>query len=74
MQKFKAIFLGLFSVLVVVGANAQSKDYYPGKWDMMVYGTPYGDVKLTFVLVRKEGKLSGIVQDSTGRKPLKSLQ
>jgi hypothetical protein len=64
MNKFKAILLVSFSLFAVVFAKAQTKDYYPGKWDVMVFNTPNGDVKLTFLLERKEGKLGGVVQDS----------
>ncbi|MCQ6961128.1 hypothetical protein [Mucilaginibacter aquariorum] len=71
MKKFKTMFLIVFSLFAVVSARAQTKDYYPGKWDVMVYGTPYGDVKLTFALERKDGKLSGVVQDSTGKETAK---
>jgi hypothetical protein len=71
MKKFKTILLVFLSLFAVVCVKAQTKDYYPGKWDMMVYGTPYGDVKLTFVLERKDGKLGGVVQDSTGKETAK---
>ena len=71
MKKFKTILLVLLSLFTVVCAEAQTKDYYPGKWDVMVYSTPYGDVKLTFVLERKDGKLGGVVQDSTGKETAK---
>jgi hypothetical protein len=42
-------------------------DYYPGKWNVVVMGTPNGDAKMTFVLSRDGGKLGGAVQDSTGK-------
>jgi hypothetical protein len=31
-----------------------------------IFGKPYGDVKMGFVLEKKEGKCLGIVQDRTG--------
>ena len=34
-------------------------------------GTPNGDSKLTFVFERKDGKLTGAVQDSTGKEMTK---
>lgn len=71
MKQFKTILLVFFSLFAVICVKAQTKDYYPGKWDMMVYSTPYGDVKLTFVLERKDGKLGGVVQDSTGKETAK---
>jgi hypothetical protein len=63
MNKFKTILLVSFSLFAVVFAKAQTNDYYPGKWDVMVFNTPNGDVKLTFIMERKEGKLGGVVQD-----------
>lgn len=42
-------------------------DYYPGKWNVTVFGTPNGDAKMTFVLARTDGKLGGAVQDTTGK-------
>jgi hypothetical protein len=74
MKKFKTILLVFLSLFAVVSAKAQTKDYYPGKWDVMVFGTPNGDAKLTFVLERKDGKLGGVVQDSTGKETAKITQ
>jgi len=48
-------------------AAAAATDYFPGKWNVVVMGTPNGDAKMTFVIERKEGKLTGAVQDSTGK-------
>ena len=52
----------------VTGAPA---DYFPGKWNVVVMGTPNGDAKMTFVLTRTDGKLAGAVQDSTGKEMTK---
>src|SRR5579863_1922015 len=49
-------------------------DYFPGKWNVVVMGTPNGDAKMTFVLERKDGKLTGAVQDSTGKEMTKITQ
>lgn len=74
MKKFKTILLVFFGLFAAVCAKAQTNDYYPGKWDVMVFSTPNGDVKLTFVLERKDGKLGGVVQDSTGKETAKITQ
>lgn len=71
MKILKTILLPFLCLFAVIDVNAQTKDYYPGKWDIMVYSTPYGNVKLTFTLERKEGKLGGVVQDSTGKETAK---
>ena len=68
MKKLSFIFTVIIGLFISVNVNAQTKpDYYPGKWNVLVMGTPDGDSKMTFVLERKEGKLGGIVQDSTGK-------
>jgi hypothetical protein len=48
-------------------AATGTTDYFPGKWNVIVMGTPNGDAKMTFVLARTDGKLTGAVQDSTGK-------
>ena len=66
MQKLKTMLVLLISFFAVSGLKAQVRDFYPGTWDVMIYGTPYGDVKRTFVLGRIDGKLGGVIKDSTG--------
>lgn len=62
----------LLSLLLVVAsftASAQTKtgaDYYEGQWNVLFKGTPNGDVKLIFHFEKKDGGLTGVVQDSTG--------
>jgi len=72
MKKLSLIFAIIFGVFLCMNANAQtSKDYFPGKWLVSVSGTPRGDVKMIFVLERKDNKLTGLVQDSTGKEMTK---
>lgn len=68
MRKLSLIFTVLFALFTSVVVNAQTKqDYYPGKWNVVIAGTPGGDSKMTILLERKDGKLTGVVQDSTGK-------
>jgi hypothetical protein len=68
MKKLSLIFTVIFGVFLCMNAKAQTTtDYFPGKWQVTVTGTPRGDVKMIFVLERKDGKLNGAVQDSTGK-------
>lgn len=67
MKKLSFIFTIVIGLFISLNAHAQNKDYYPGKWNILVMGTPNGDSKMTMVLDRKDGKLGGIVQDSTGK-------
>jgi len=68
MKKLKSILIGLFSLLFIVGAKAQTAgaDYFSGKWSVLVKGLPNGDTKMFFVLEKKDTTMTGVVQDSTG--------
>lgn len=70
MKKLTYFVAGLFFLALSFNGRAQSKtgaDYFAGKWNVIVYGTPYGpELKRTYVLEKKDNGLSGIVQDSTG--------
>lgn len=69
MKKLSLFFTVVLGLFLAVGTRAQTApaDYYPGKWNVLVMGTPQGDAKMTLVLERKDGKLTGAVQDSTGK-------
>jgi hypothetical protein len=68
MRKLSLIFMVLFALFTSATVNAQTKqDYYPGKWNVVIAGTPGGDSKMTILLERKDDKLTGVVQDSTGK-------
>ena len=69
MKKINVIIAGAFFLLLSMGANAQSKigaDYFAGKWNVLVKGTPNGDSKMIFVLENKNDSIAGVVQDTTG--------
>lgn len=68
MKNFKSILIGLFSLLFIIGAKAQTAgvDYFAGKWSVLVKGLPNGDAKMFFVLEKKDTTMTGVVQDSTG--------
>ena len=56
MKKLNFIFTVIIGLFISVNVNAQTKpDYYPGKWNILVMGTPNGDSKMTFILERKDG-------------------
>lgn len=75
MKKLSLIFTVVLGLFFAFNAKAQSKpDYYPGKWNVIVMGTPNGDAKMTFVFERKDGKLTGAVQDTTGKEMTKITQ
>lgn len=68
MKKISLILTVALGVFLGLDVSAQTtNDYYVGKWTITVMGTPQGDAKMNFVFSRKEGKLVGSVQDSTGK-------
>ena len=69
MKKTFALLTGLFLVCLSFSSMAQPKggpDYFAGKWNTLIKGTPQGDVRLLFVLEKDGSGLKGVVQDSTG--------
>ncbi len=58
-------------VVAPTQSNAASStgDFYVGKWDLLVTGTPNGDTKFSMNLARKGGKLEGELVDSSGKNP-----
>ena len=78
MKKLSLILTVVLGVFLSLNVKAQTTavttapaDYFPGKWNIVVKGTPNGDAKMTFVIERKDGKLTGAVQDSTGKEMTK---
>ena len=70
MKKLSSLFAGSFFLLLTVGIHAQSKtgsDFFAGKWNVLITGTPYGDLKRVYVLEKKDNGLAGTVLDSTGK-------
>ncbi|MBD0285573.1 MAG: DUF1593 domain-containing protein [Flavisolibacter sp.] len=47
-------------------AQTATADYFAGKWSVLLKGLQ-GDTKMIFVLEKKDGKITGIVQDTTGK-------
>jgi len=74
MKKLSLVFTIAIALFMSLTAKAQTKDYFAGKWTVTVMGTPNGDAKMDFVFERKDGKLVGAVQDSTGKELSKITQ
>lgn len=73
MKKLSFLFAGLFFLLLSFNANAQtpSKEYFIGKWDVLLEGLPQGDPRMIVSLERKDGKLSGVILDSSNNEVAK---
>ena len=56
----------LFGTLLQASAP---EDFFTGKWEILVTGTPNGDAKFQTNLTRKDGKLTGELTDPSGANP-----
>ena len=76
MKKLSLIFTVLFAVFMAVSVKAQTTtaDYFAGRWDVLIIGTPNGDAKLSFIFNKLDGKLLGSIQDTTGKEVSKITQ
>ena len=78
----KVLFLMLLvSTMLVSNGFAQSEsseDFFVGSWEVVILGTPYGDVKMIAQLSRVDGKLSGdlepVMEPSPGKIPIDRVE
>ena len=57
MKKLSSLLAGSFFLLLSVGMHAQSKtgaDYFTGKWNVLITGTPYGVLRAQFWIVQEK--------------------
>lgn len=69
MKKFTQFLATAIILLISVNVHAQATsgaDYFSGKWNVLVKGTPNGDAKMFVVLTKADTALTGVIQDSTG--------
>lgn len=66
MKKVSILWFVILFVLSVDGfaQTVPPTDFFAGKWEISLTGTPRGDVKFMTDLVRKEGKLTGELVDA----------
>ena len=71
MKKLSSLTTVLFFLLFTFSATAQTKtgaDFFAGKWNVVIAGTPYGDLKRVYILEKKDNGLVGTVLDgATGK-------
>jgi hypothetical protein len=71
MKKLSCFVVGLLFLGLSFNGHAQSKtgaDFFAGKWNVLITGTPYGDLKRLYILEKKDNGLTGIVVDgATGK-------
>ncbi|UFH51934.1 hypothetical protein [Spirosoma sp. KNUC1025] len=72
-MKKVSLFLFIFFLGICVKGFSQATpptDFFAGKWEITIVGTPEGDAKMVTELVRKDGKLTGELKDPTGTRPV----
>ena len=80
MKKFYSVIVLLFFIVLIAGAMLNVKapaNYFEGKWDITVVGTPQGDSRLILCFEEKNGKLEGKVIDpatNTVVSPITSIE
>lgn len=61
-MKKASLFLFVLFLGIAVNGFAQTTpptDFFAGKWEILITGTPDGDSKMIADLIRKDGKLTG---------------
>ncbi len=70
MKKVSILLFVLLLGVVINGFSqtttpAPTKDFFVGKWEITIFGTPNGDSKMVTELIRKDGKLTGELKSLT---------
>ena len=68
MKKLFLISVSLVSLLFIattMNAQVTPAEFYVGKWDVLAKGLPQGDTHLYFTITQTDGKLGGLLRDST---------
>ena len=70
MKKLPLVLASLFFVLLFSNtASAQQKNFFIGKWDVLIVGTPNGDARMLVEFVAKDSTtLTGSITDPATKK------
>jgi hypothetical protein len=71
MRKLSLMLAGLLAfVFIATNAKAQSAPatYFAGKWDILIKGTPNGDVHMFFTIAEKDGAFTGTMENPETKK------
>ncbi|MFM6949084.1 MAG: hypothetical protein ACKOWQ_08725 [Aquirufa sp.] len=69
MKKLTTIFAIICFLFISFFSNAKpadNLDYFVGKWQIVIKGTPNGDAQMVFLLTKKDGEIAGVIQDTSG--------
>ncbi len=71
MKALRFMMVAVLMVMAVSVANAQSEDFFVGKWNFEVTGMPQGDATMVLSLQRDdEGNLKGTIIRNEGEAPI----
>lgn len=66
MKKLSILFVFLFGIVLTGFSQSTpapaTAEFFAGKWNVVIVGTPNGDAKMTAELTRKDGKLTGTLK------------
>jgi len=78
MKKMSKILVGLVLMLTVYTVEAQTVEgnFFVGKWNVLVEGTPQGDSNMELRVEKKDGKIVCLMQQEAGGefKPVERLE
>ena len=79
MKKASLLLIVLFLGITFHGfSQTAPKDFFAGKWEISLAGTPNGDVKFLTNLIRKDGKLTGELVNpedaANGKRPITRVE
>ena len=76
MKKVSVFLFVIFFAIAFKGFSQSTApaDFYAGKWEINVLGSPRGDVKFTTDLVRKDGKLTGVLVNADDKRPITKIE
>ena len=69
MKKLTSILALICFVLISFWSTAKPSDnldYFVGKWQIVIKGTPNGDAQMVFILSKKDGEIAGVIHDTSG--------
>jgi hypothetical protein len=72
MKKVSTILMVLFLGITFnsFSQTTTTTDFFAGKWEIVILGSPRGDVKFKTTLVRKDGKLTGEMVSTGDIRPI----
>ena len=80
MEKASIFFIALLFGIALNGFSQTATvpaEFYVGKWEITIFGTPNGDSKMTATITRKDGKLEGDLtspEDSNVKMPIAKIE